>query len=280
MQAKKRAKAVKFGKKIDKPVNTEKEAAKPEPLIEQKETPPEQIEAKPIEPQPEKQKIPQEEESKITEIQEVTIEAQEPPKEPPKEPPIEPQESSLEPTETQETTLKVEASDTYIVETKVKKNFLGYFMLISIISFIIGLLSMAGINLLNERTQNSHNPKNTTSMSVTTKVSPTNKPSPTPEVLILDQYNIKILNGSGITGAAAKLKDSLTSEGFTVTTTGNATGGDYTDTAVFAKKDVSPKYLEKLKSSLQKSYTLAPDTATPGALTTETDIIIIIGKNE
>jgi hypothetical protein len=297
MQTKKRAKAVKFGKKTNKPVNTEKEkeVVKPEPVIEQKEEkeiPPEQIESKPIEPQPEEQKIPQEEELKITEIQqteiqqteikEVTIEPppQAPPQEPPKEPPVEsPLPSPEEPTEeSQETTVKVEASDTYTLETKVKKNFLGYFMLISIISFIIGLLSMAGINTLNQKTQNSHESQNTTSMSVTKKVSPTNTPSPTPEPLNLSQYNIKILNGSGITGAAAKLKNSLTGEGFTVTTTGNATGTNYSDTTVFARKDINPKYLEKLKSFLKQSYTLASDSATPGGSTTESDVIIIIGK--
>ena len=111
MQAKKRAKAVKFGKKIDKP----------EPVIEQ-----EQKEEKetPQTPQPEEPKIPQEEETKITEIQEVTIETQH---EPPTEPPVEsPVPSPEEPTtETQEATLKTEANDTYIVETRVKKKLFG-----------------------------------------------------------------------------------------------------------------------------------------------------------
>jgi hypothetical protein len=149
-------------------------------------------------------------------------------------------------------------------------------MLISIISFIIGLLSMAGINFLNQKTQNQNNPKNT---AVTTEVSPTNTPSPTPEPLDLAQYKIKILNGSGIIGAASKLKESLTGEGFTVTTIGNAATSNYTDTTVFANKNVNPKYLEKLKSFLNQSYTLASGSAAPGGLTTDADVIIVIGKN-
>ncbi len=302
MQAKKRAKAVKFGKKIDKPVSTEEEAVKPEPVIEQKkeeETPTEQIESKPIEPQPDLRhsraggnpapsespdEEQSEEETKITEIQQTEIKEliiETSPQDPPKESQTEsPTSSPEEPTEeTQESTLKVEISDTSIVETKMKKNFLGYFMLISIISFIIGLLSMAGINILNQKTQNSHNQKNTTSISVTTKMSPTNTASPTPEPLNLAQYNIKIINGSGVTGAAAKLKTSLTNEGFTVTTTGNAASNDYTNTTISAKKDINPKYLEKLKTFLSKSYTLASDSSTPGGSTNEADITIIIGKN-
>ena len=294
MQTKKRAKAVKFGKKTDKPINNDKEAIKPEPVTkhEQKEeeTPPEQIESKPIEPKPEEQQPTREEESEITEtqqteIKEVIIETQqeqpqqEPPKEPPQDAPMEAADPlPEEPTaETQETTLKIEVSDTNIVETKVKKNFLGYFMLISIISFVIGLLSMAGINMLNQKNQNSHNPQNTTNMSVTKKISPTNKPSPTPEPLNLAQYNIKILNGSGITGAAAKLKTSLTDEGFTVATTGNAPDNNYTNTTISAKKDANPKYLERLKTFLSKSYALASNPSTPISSNEQADIIITIG---
>lgn len=302
MQTKKRAKAVKFGKKIDKPVITEKEIPKAETLIEQKEekeTPPEKIESKPIEAQLEEQKIPQEEEleikeekikieetkiieeeAKITEIQQTQIKEviiQEPPQEPPKEPPVGQQESSPEPEKKQEETIKVEESEeTYVVETKEKKNFLGYFMLIAIISFIIGLLSMAGINYFNQKTQDQDNLKKT---AVTTKLPPTNTPSPTPEPLDLSKYNIKVLNGSGVTGAASKLKVSLTGEGFTVTTTGNAATSNYTDTTVLAGKDVDPKYLNKLKSFLSQSYTLASDSADPDESTTGTDVTIIIGKN-
>jgi hypothetical protein len=325
MQTKKRAKAVKFGKKIDKPASTEKEAVKAEPVIEQKEekeTSPKKIESKPIESQPEEQEIPQEEpeikeeETKITEIQqteiketdfkEVIIHApsqgqpnetpQDPPretredtpqgspKEPPQEPPIEPPLNSPERTpeeqpveEKQEETIKVEESEeTYDVETKEKKNFLGYFMLIAIISFIIGLLSMAGINYFNQKTQDQDNSKKT---AVTTKLSPTNTPSPTPEPLDLSKYNIKILNGSGVTGAASELKESLAGEGFTVITTGNAATSNYTGTTVLAGKDIDPKYLEKLKSFLSQSYTLASDSAAPDGATAGADVTIIIGKN-
>ena len=91
--------------------------------------------------------------------------------------------------------------------------------------------------------------------------------------------NIKILNGSGVIGAASKLRESLASEGFTVTTTGNATKNNYTETTVYANKDVNPKYLEKLRSFLNQSYTLASNSAAPDGLTSGADVTIIIGKN-
>lgn len=133
---------------------------------------------------------------------------------------------------------------------------------------------MAGINYLNQKTQDQDNQKKT---AVTAKASPTNTPSPTSEPLDLSKYNIKILNGSGITGAASELKESLTGEGFTVTTTGNAATSNYTDTTVYANKDVNPKYLEKLKSFLKQSYTLASDSADSDESTTGADITIVIG---
>lgn len=305
MQAKKRAKAVKFGKKIDKPEPKAEHETKPHHKEEKKEETPPEPSPHTTHYAPEEPKI---EEPKIKEaIQEPTPE--EPVKESPKEttpeepqtPPEEIQNNDHQPheepllnstanetptltedkNEINETSEKIEESP--IIETQTihhSSSKGGYFMLIAIISFVIGLLAMAGINFYMQKMQDTKNQEIAMKASLTPKPSPTTAPTPTPEVIDLTQYNIKILNGSGITGAASKLKASLTEEGFTVTSTGNASNNDYANTTISAKKDTNPKYLEKLKSFIGESYSLAAtDSAeTPDQPTGTTDVTIIIGS--
>ncbi len=170
--------------------------------------------------------------------------------------------------------------DTYIVEKEVKKNMLGYFWLIAIISFVVGLLSMAALNFFLPNAGMSAGIfffSKPIAASPTPK--PTSTPSPTAKVLNLAEFSIEILNGSGITGEATKLKELLVTDGFKVSTVGNADSSDYTDTIIFAKKNVSAEYLINLKEKLNKTYTLGADVKTPTGATSEADIIITIGSN-
>lgn len=169
-------------------------------------------------------------------------------------------------------------SQTYAVKTEVKKNILVYFLVVALISFIVGLLSMAGISMLFEK-------KPFELPFVFNKIAKTS-PTPAPTITIiptiskepnLAEYNIQILNGSAITGAASKLKDALTTEGFKVVSIGNADKNDYTDTVIFAKKEVNSAYLNKLKDKLKKTYSLTDAKISP-VESNETDIIITIGS--
>lgn len=288
MQTKKRARAIKFGKKTETHKEEKEEAKKPkdEVIIEAtpKESPKEEIpaslpvtqdtesasnEKKNTEPENQVLEQPKEEEKiAVTEIQEATtVEA----------PPVpiltEPKQAT-----DNSSAIKMQGSDTYIVEKEVKKNMLGYFFLVAVVAFIIGLISMAGISFLIQKMSNG----TLFSSSKTTQTSPTpnigNKPSPTAMVLNLTEYSIKILNGSEIAGAATKLKDSLIQDGFKVAEIGNADKNDYTDTIIFAKKDTNTAYLDKLKNTLKKIYVLGPDTKIPPVSTSEADIIITIGS--
>lgn len=323
MQAKKRAKSVKFGSKAQPPKTAEhhhapeahhtthppedhettnthieseishtKPEPTPEPLIINREVITSVPEANPVH-QPEAAPAhtqPAEERRIETPIEEIKPPISEPvPEEKITQPNIEqyheiaPEEHSIaspeQPTESSYSTL---GGDTYIVEKEVKKNMLGYFIFVAVISFFIGIASMAGanyffkdfrlptnlpqINIPNPMAQPTPTPK------------PTLTPTPTEKQINLSAYSIEVQNGSGVTGAAAKLKNSLTTDGFKVISTGNADNSDYTETIIETSKDIDSDYLYKLKESLEKDYVLGQTAKIPAAYTGDANIIIIIGS--
>jgi len=103
-------------------------------------------------------------------------------------------------------------------------------------------------------------------------------PSPTPEKIDLSKYSITVLNGSGIKGEAAKVKDMLEEEGFSVVSVGNADASDYEKTILKAKEGVEAGFLDKLKSALSKSYVLASTQTLEK--NDEDEIVVIIGSEK
>lgn len=113
------------------------------------------------------------------------------------------------------------------------------------------------------------------------------EPSPTPEVVTTptpspevdrSAYKVAILNGSGITGEAARLKEKLIDLNFEVERTGNADKSNYKKTVIQTKEGVSHAFIEVLEKELAKRYVLS---------TTETldkdsknDVVVIIGKEK
>lgn len=91
----------------------------------------------------------------------------------------------------------------------------------------------------------------------------------------LTKYDIEVLNGSDIKGAAGTLKDELTKAGFNVANAGNATSSAFIKTVLSTKKEIDKDYLSKLQEFLQKSHALSinQDLKTDA----KTDILIIIG---
>ncbi|MBI4080139.1 MAG: LytR C-terminal domain-containing protein, partial [Candidatus Levybacteria bacterium] len=89
-----------------------------------------------------------------------------------------------------------------------------------------------------------------------TAVVPTEAPSPTEKVLDLSLYSIRVLNGSGVSGQAAKVQQVLEDDKFTVASIGNAEKSDYTETVIQVKKTVSKEYIQKLKDLLKDYYDL------------------------
>ena len=92
------------------------------------------------------------------------------------------------------------------------------------------------------------------------------------------EYAIRVLNGSGISGEAAKVKDSLEEEKFVVKDIDNADTSNYEKTIIKAKKDVPKEYLDTLKTLLEKTYVL--DTQEELKEPTDVDVTIIIGSSK
>jgi hypothetical protein len=87
-----------------------------------------------------------------------------------------------------------------------------------------------------------------------------------------------VQNGSGIPGEAGKVKDLLTTAGFKVSSTGNATSYDFTKTVIKAKVDVPAAFLTQLTTALGKTYTLDSNQAL--ATSSANAVIVIVGSSK
>jgi hypothetical protein len=111
--------------------------------------------------------------------------------------------------------------------------------------------------------------------SISTSTTPTPTPSATPDISNLE---IAVLNGSGISGEAAKAKQILDTAGFNVVSTGNAASYDYTKTIIKAKSTVDSSVIQRIKDTLSKSYVMGDNQTL--ATTSTTDIQIIVGSSK
>ena len=93
-----------------------------------------------------------------------------------------------------------------------------------------------------------------------------------------EKYPIMVLNGSGITGEASKLREILENAGFKVSETGNAEKYDYTDTIIKTKKNVETSYINDLKKLVGKSYLLGNDETLPAS--DSSDVVVIVGSKK
>jgi len=108
-------------------------------------------------------------------------------------------------------------------------------------------------------------------------------PSPTPEEeededVNLSSYTLAVLNGSGTSGEASSLQKTLDSEGFNVTTIGNAQD-DVDVTLIEAKESVSAAFLKKLITELEKTYAVEADVEELSE-DSEEDVVITIGSEK
>ena len=152
-----------------------------------------------------------------------------------------------------------------------KKNFMWPILFV----VFLALALLAGIFIYKQGMSRSSSEKVNV---VTLSPTPTLSPEPTKAKIDLSKYEIKILNGSSISGEAGRQKDSLEGLGFTVSGVANADNSDYTDTIIRAKEEVDKDFLDKLKSVLESTFTLgdfenlSDDASTP--------IVIIIGTKK
>lgn len=110
-------------------------------------------------------------------------------------------------------------------------------------------------------------PSSKTTPTPTDKVSPTTSSSKT--------LQIEVLNGSGTPGLAGKVASFLRSNGYGITSTGNADTFDYTKTTIQIKKSKN-QFSAQLRKDLSASYTVDPTIQTLAESATP-DAIVIVG---
>jgi len=101
-------------------------------------------------------------------------------------------------------------------------------------------------------------------------------PSPKPKVSRAD-LKIKILNGTGVPGAAGKAAELLEKLGWQGIKTGNADNFDYQKTVIQIKES-KKEYFDLLKEDLSSKYTVEEELKTLSE-DDKFDAVVIVGKD-
>jgi LysM repeat protein len=111
----------------------------------------------------------------------------------------------------------------------------------------------------------------------TPEASPTPSVSPSPTSSTKpSSYKVSVLNGSGVIGAASKVKEALESGGFVVSATGNADRYTYANTTIRAKEGVPLSSIELVKAALSDGYTVEVGSTLEDS--SSFDIVVIAGR--
>ena len=104
---------------------------------------------------------------------------------------------------------------------------------------------------------------------------PTKEPTPTEEK-DNSEITISVQNGSGVSGAAGEAADVLRGAGFTIASTTNADGTDYTDVTIQIKNSKKSS-LGDVEDALSDDYTIG-STSADLPESTSYDVLVIIGS--
>jgi hypothetical protein len=159
-----------------------------------------------------------------------------------------------------------------IEEPKKKRSWIVIILIIVVVIFIVGVLWYFRENAIKQISVKDA----ITSTPSPSKISPTPASDSAKLAIDYSKYKIKVLNGSGIGGAAAKGKEIIESEKFIVEEISNAETSDYKKTVIQAKKEVPSAFLDKLKSVLKETYLLDVNEELEDS--EEVDVVIIIGS--
>lgn len=110
----------------------------------------------------------------------------------------------------------------------------------------------------------------------TGKPTPTKTPTPTAAKKVTKNLSIRVLNGSGVTGAAKEAGDYLAGLGYEIAGVGNAQTSDFEKITIEIKKE-KESLLAQLKIDLQTKYTIGTTSAALSA-TDSADAVVTVGK--
>lgn len=195
---------------------------------------------------------------KVVVVEEVSEDTSETPKETPKAE-LQTEVSKVEPVE--------------LVDVAEKTNYLWIIVPTALLvgALVGGLITyFSGISKLNSEPVS---PTPVASITPSVEATPTASPSST---LKKDDLKVQILNGSGVSGAAGKVKTLLEGLGYKLIDTGNASMSDLAQTEV-SLKDSKKDYFNEIIKDLSKSYT-ATESAKTLSGSSKYDVVITLGK--
>lgn len=183
-------------------------------------------------------------------------------------------DSPVKEEEPQETAAEADTSEIPVVQSE---SLFARSLAPIIIGIVVGILTAGSIIYF----YNSQTGESSGKITPTPSISetPTNTPAPTSIVDDLSLYDITVLNGSGISGEAARLESILQTAGFSVLEIGNAANSSFTTTIIQAKEGVPSGFIGQLQEILSKTYSVSLSSV-PLAENEDTDVIITIGSLE
>lgn len=126
--------------------------------------------------------------------------------------------------------------------------------------------------------QSTQKPVETVKEEETKEESVTPTEEPTPADIENDAYTIELLNGSGIAGEAGRAQELLEGEEFKVDSTGNAENYDFEETVIQAGSDVEEAWIDVLRETLGKNYTVKSGVTKLDSADSTADVVVIVGS--
>lgn len=152
------------------------------------------------------------------------------------------------------------------------------FIIIFLITFILSGLVIGGILVQNNALQSRPSPTPSPLVISSPKPTPTPTPSPSPEPkIILSDFKILVLNGTGGKGIAAAVKDILEQQGFEDIKADNADSFGFTQTEIQLKSETPEKIWQIIEQALTESYEVTQSAELLKA-DSQYDAVITVGE--
>jgi len=174
---------------------------------------------------------------------------------------------------------KISSKDSLEPKKEVKKPKVNKTLIISFLTtLILGALIAGGILVQRSALEKRPSPTPTPLVIPSQEPSPTPTPLPSPEPeIILSDYTIQVLNGTGGKGVAGVVKDLLEAEGFEEINADNAEELNYQKTTIQLKVDTPDAVWSTIDRTLNSDYDLEKSES-PLSKDSDYDVIITVGE--